>query len=488
MQQAWYRKYRPVKFSEIVGQEHIRTTLLNQVKTGRIGHAYLFAGPKGTGKTSMARILARAVNCLELTVGEPCGKCSICQAFDNNQMIDLIEIDAASHTGVDNIRELISQINLAPSLGKHKVYVIDEAHMLSRGAFNALLKTLEEPPAHAIFILATTEPHKLPATIISRCQRFDFRYLSVKDIAEFIAAVAKKEKIKIDKDAILFLAQQSEGSGRDGLSLLEQAASMGGEIKKERVARWLGFVDWTTVYELTRLLTSGDARQAIDRVNQLYLDGYDLTRLAESWIKLVRQLLAVKLGNPTALTKDQEDRLGVLGETITVERIVWLLEQAMTAAREIKTAALPQIPLELLVVRAAQALDAAGAKKEEGQSPDKGGPSVPRDSISQDQNDKPKEADTDWPTIVQQVRDLSPTLGAMLGQARATFEGDNLVLRFKVDFYREAMEQASNQQLLKEVLEKGGVSCTIRCLVDKSDAPYTGTVAVDEVVKIFGKA
>jgi len=516
VQQAWYRKYRPKTFDEVVGQEHIKTTLLNQVKSERIGHAYLFAGPKGTGKTSLARILARSVNCLgnnpsfakategsvnndkKGALGEPCGTCNNCSAFENNQMIDLIEIDAASHTGVDNIRELVGQINLAPSLGKYKVYVIDEAHMLSRGAFNALLKTLEEPPSHAIFVLATTEPHKLPATIISRCQRFDFRYLSVRDIADFLKRIAKEEKIKIDDEAVLFLAEQSEGSLRDGISLLEQAASMGSELTKERITRWLGFVDWSTVYELTKLALERDAKQTIDRVNQLYLDGYDLTRLAEAWIKIVRQMLAVKLGNSVNATEDQSRKLMGLTSGLTIAQVIWMLEESMKAASEIKMAALPQIPLELMIVRTVQML---GEKEEDKKdTPDKPidtpppakaddeGPSIPRGDVSTDQKTKAKKADINWPSIVQQVRSLSPTLGAMLGQATASFEDGELILRFKISFYKEAMEQSNNQQLLRQVLKSSGMGCTIKCLVDKSSATTGGGLAVDEVVKVFGEA
>jgi len=336
MQLAWYRKYRPQTFTEVVGQEHIKTTLRNQIKAGSFGHAYLFSGPKGTGKTSMARILARSVNCLVSVGGEPCGKCAMCQAFDNGQMLDLIEIDAASNTGVENIRDLIDKIALAPSLAKFKVYVIDEAHQLSKSAFNALLKTLEEPPAHAIFILATTEPHKFPATIISRCQRFDFRHLNVADIVVWLKTVADKEKIQLDEAAAELIAGESGGSMRDALSLLEQASSMSPNITKDQLVSWLGFVDWNSVYQLMEMVLSGKPQEAISRVNQIHQDGYDLNRLAVAWIALVRQILAVKLGNQSVLgiSADQIQQLDKFTGRLSLDQIAWLMEELIFVRSE----------------------------------------------------------------------------------------------------------------------------------------------------------
>ena len=228
--QVLYRKWRPKTFADFVGQDHIKQTIINSIKSGNIGHAYLFAGPRGTGKTSMARLLAKAVNCLESEKdGEPCNKCANCTASLKNNMIDLIEIDAASHTGVDDVRSLIEKVNLAPSLGKYKVYIIDEVHMLSKNAFNALLKTLEEPPEHVLFILATTEVHKLLPTVVSRCQYFDFHHLTWQEITGQIKKIAEHEKVDITDEAVSLIAQNSEGSMRDALSILDQVISLENE-------------------------------------------------------------------------------------------------------------------------------------------------------------------------------------------------------------------------------------------------------------------
>ncbi|AKM84625.1 MAG: polymerase III subunit gamma and tau, DNA polymerase III subunit gamma/tau protein [candidate division Kazan bacterium GW2011_GWA1_50_15] len=488
MQLAWYRKYRPQTFSEVVGQAHIKTTLLNQIKAGSFGHAYLFAGPKGTGKTSIARILARTVNCLDTNSpageGEACGKCAMCQAFDHGQMLDLIEIDAASNTGVDNIRDLIDKIALAPTMGRFKIYVIDEAHMLSKAAFNALLKTLEEPPAHAIFVLATTEPQKFPATIVSRCQRFDFHYLTVSEVADWLKTVAVKEQVKLADAAAELLAQEAGGSMRDAIALLEQAAAAGGEITKDQLTSWLGLVDWTTVYQLMQKVLAGETKAATAQLAQIYQDGYDLHRLAIAWIALVRQILTVKLGNASelGLSADRERQLGPLAEQLTLGEIAWLLEDLMQAATDIKTAAVVQLPLELVIVRAVHQLASAGHNNDNDQPPSS---NMTQPPVSNKTGD-PKDAVENWPRVVSAVRETHPTLAALLGQAHVDQQSNKLRATFGLPFHKEMVEQPANRQVVMGALQRLGWECTIECVVDAKPATPKG-VAVEEVLQVFGQ-
>lgn len=294
MYRAFYRKYRPSTFTDVVGQEHITKTLENAVKTGKTSHAYLFTGSRGTGKTSCAKILAKAVNCIDSHDGNPCNNCEICKGIDSGAILDIIEIDAASNNGVDNIRDLREEANFTPANAKYRVYIIDEVHMLSIGAFNALLKTLEEPPAHVIFILATTEVHKLPSTILSRCQRFDFKRIPPEAIAGRLKEVCEKEYLQISDDGAMLIARIADGAMRDALSLLDRCSSYEGLIDSAVVANSAGLAGREHIFELCDCILEKDAAKALEVVNKLYNDSCDMERLITELTSHFRNLMVSK--------------------------------------------------------------------------------------------------------------------------------------------------------------------------------------------------
>ena len=294
MYRAFYRKYRPSTFTDVVGQQHITTTLENAVKSGKTSHAYLFTGSRGTGKTSCAKILSKAVNCLTPQNGNPCNECEICKGIDSGAILDIIEIDAASNNGVDNIRDLREEANFTPANAKFRVYIIDEVHMLSIGAFNALLKTLEEPPAHVIFILATTEVHKLPSTILSRCQRFDFKRIPPEDMATRLKEVAVKENLQLSDDGAMLIARIADGAMRDALSLLDRCSSCEGVIDSAAVASSAGLAGREYIFELCDCILEKDSAKALEVIYKLYNDSCDMERLITELTSHFRNLMVSK--------------------------------------------------------------------------------------------------------------------------------------------------------------------------------------------------
>ena len=293
---ALYRKFRPATFEDVKGQDHIVTTLKNQIKSGRTSHAYLFCGTRGTGKTTIAKIFARAVNCENPVDGSPCGECAVCKAIAAGASMNVIEIDAASNNGVDNIREIVDEVSYSPAEGKYKVYIIDEVHMLSIGAFNALLKTLEEPPSYVIFILATTEVHKIPITILSRCQRYDFKRITIDTISDRIRELTKIEQVSIEDKAIRYIAKTADGSMRDALSLLDQciAFHFGQELTYDKVLDVLGAVDTEVFSRLLRVVLAGDVSGAVGILEEMVIQGRELTQFVSDFTWYLRNLLLIK--------------------------------------------------------------------------------------------------------------------------------------------------------------------------------------------------
>ena len=303
---ALYRKFRPMTFSEIVGQEHIKKTLKNQLISGRVGHAYLFNGGRGTGKTTTAKILARAVNCLNPKDGEPCNECEICKGILDGSLTDIIEMDAASNNSVEDVRSIREAVNFLPTKAKYRVYIIDEVHMLSISAFNALLKTLEEPPEHVKFILATTEPQKLPATILSRCQRFDFKRISNEDIVKNLEHVSKESNIKISKGALNLIAVLSEGAMRDALSILERCMQEGEEIDEDKVKDLVGIPKTVFINNIVDGVIDKNVEKTLEKLQEVVQDGKDINNLIWEIIKYVKDILLYKTTGKTEIYNNEE--------------------------------------------------------------------------------------------------------------------------------------------------------------------------------------
>ncbi|MBE7092124.1 MAG: DNA polymerase III subunit gamma/tau [Clostridiales bacterium] len=353
---ALYRKFRPNSFSELVGQEHIVRTLSNQLESGRIAHAYLFAGPRGTGKTSTAKLFAKAINCCDLQGINPCLKCPACIQATADDNMDIIEIDAASNNGVDNIRDIRDKVVFAPTVGKYKVYIIDEVHMLSGGAFNALLKTLEEPPKHAVFILATTEIHKLPATILSRCQRFDFKLISTDVIFERLKYVLEQSGAEFEDSAIDLIAKSASGGMRDALSLADVCLSYcGNKVTYEDAKNVLGISDRSFVFSFADALIASDISLALEKCRELETQGKDIGVFALELMEHMRDIMlavfAPKSAQITALPKDIQEKLFIQAKNANTERILRSIEILSALECEIKLHSKPNIQLETAVAR-----------------------------------------------------------------------------------------------------------------------------------------
>ena len=527
MTQALYRKWRPHQWDEVVGQQHILQTLTNAVRADRVGHAYLFAGPRGTGKTTIARIIAKAVNCLNDDLAKrPCNECEHCKAVNENRFLDLIEIDAASNTSVDDVRDLRDKINFSPSQGKYKIYIIDEVHMLSTAAFNALLKTLEEPPPHAIFVLATTEIHKIPATVLSRCQRHEFRRVPVDEIIALLKQIAKQEKIKVDEDALTVIARQATGSVRDAISLLDQLSSTGDKIDLALTQTVLGTAASQTVLDLIASIQDQQPAPAMDAIHRALDAGADPRSLARQIVDYLRGLLLIQMGNDdqVEVTKEVKATMTKHAKAFSTQDVLRMMKAFNTAAVDTRGGWQPSLSLELAVAEVLEAPAEATVlyqeekpaktektkppeqKAETEKKPEKAKTTEPAVQKTESKKKTAKSVEADvgaepkvksgapaisladvvkaWRDIRSVIKPDHPGIEALLNSCKPLeVRGSELYLGFQSETVRALMDMKEKieiaQEAIKEVL---GVDVSIKCVVTSAKGQLPPDVDPDGMV------
>ncbi len=526
-----YRKYRPQTFAEVVGQQHIVRTLKNQAKAGKPAHAYLFTGGRGVGKTSIARIMAKAVNCQKAKVGEPCGTCEVCTQIADGSFMDLVEIDAASNTGVDNIRDLIEHIKFSPTAGKYKVFIIDEVHMLSKGAFNALLKTLEEPPAHAMFILATTEINKVPATIISRTQRFDFKSLSIQDLAGHLSQVAAQEDLQFDPEIFTLIAQRAEGGMRDALSLLGKVQTLGNTATLEECRQLLGVTDVALSEDLLRKIVIGAAATVPEFFENLGQQGLDAAVFNRDFLEYLRKVLVCKVTagkQLPGLGESHDQKVLELSRELTVNEIVFVIRLFLRSFKEIPGAPEPEIPLLLAAVEACLKRSAPEVPVQRAVVPSSGQKAAaPVFTVTQtpaqttqppssivaesagaiDQSTTAKESSAayssqydstvtveelhaSWPAVIDRLKQHNGPLANLLKNSPLQDIRDGkAVLGVKYLFHKQNLENQKNLKLICDTIaEVSGkrVGLTTEIVKKEESVPVDHAGALDSAIKLFG--
>jgi DNA polymerase III subunit gamma/tau len=494
MSQAFYRKWRPNTWEQVVGQNHVIHTLRNSVTAGRVAHAYLFAGPRGTGKTTTARLLAKAVNCLNPDLASrPCNMCEHCQAVNQGRFLDLIEIDAASNTSVEDVRDLRDKINFSPNQGGYKVYIVDEVHMLSTAAFNALLKTLEEPPAHAIFILATTEVHKIPATVLSRCQRHEFRRVPVIEIVSLLRNMAEGEGLLVSEEALVLVARQATGSLRDAISLLDQLTSAGDEITLELAQTVLGTAASQAVIELVEAIIKEDAATGLEHIQRTLDSGSDPRQFSRQVVDYWRNLLLIRMNNANQIEAGPETRshMARQAQAFSTPDILGFIRSFNQAASESRHAWQPALPLEMALVEAIgrKGEDVKDGALEVRSQPKKvdeqtksyapvGATAPSEDSDGLPDHDKDPEAEEtggltlalinqQWRQVLTLVRQKNPQTQGLLNSCKPLgVKNGILFLGFNSDFSRSKMEKKEHLELAQQVLEQVyEMEIPIRCIV-----------------------
>ncbi len=497
---ALYRKYRPTTFEEVRGQDPIVATLKNQIQAGRVGHAYLFCGTRGTGKTTVAKILARAVNCEHPVDGSPCGECASCRAIAAGAAMNVIEIDAASNNGVENIRQIREEVSYPPTEGRYKVYIIDEVHMLSSGAFNALLKTLEEPPAYVIFILATTEAVKIPATILSRCQRYDFRRISIDTIAACLADLLEREQVQAEERAIRYVARAADGSMRDALSLMDQciAFHLGEELTLDKVLDVLGAADTEVFSQLLRRVLERDVSGTIALAEELIMQGKEPIQLVDDFIWYLRNLLLVQsaadMEDVLDMSAEHLARLKEEAAMVEDEEIIRFIRVLSELAGQMKQATQPRVLLEIALIRlcrpamepasdalaervtyleqqlergipAAEPHSAPRPEKTAAAPPVAEAPALPK-AISSDIEQVIRE----WPSVLQDLRD--PLRGYLQKAYVSLGEDDRLMLVFDNELaYELLMTDAYLAELKQALAQRAGKEIAVLIQKNKTGRP-----------------
>ena len=492
MHKALYRVYRPRTFEDVVGQEHIVKTLKNQIKNNNIGHAYLFSGTRGTGKTSTAKIFARAVNCLHPINEGPCNECEICRDTLNDNIMDVVEIDAASNNSVDDIRELRESVKYTPSKAKYKVYIIDEVHMLSQGAFNALLKTLEEPPSYVIFILATTEPHKIPATILSRCQRFDFKRVSSKDIAARMAYICEKEDIEVEDKALNLIARNSQGALRDALSILDQCMSFGNDkILYNDVIELLGTVNIDELFELSQAIIDENTKKSLQILNEFVIWGKDIRNLINDLIDHFRNIMVCKVSKDLdeiiSLPEENINQLKEQAKTIDINSLIRILNILSETQDNMKSSSNTRILAEVTIMKIAQPMfdeskeallkriENLEKKRESGNIKVVSANDMPRGNVEEQEATKEIEPETEneevtyenvksedvrliessWKKIIQKIKDdRRPNIYALLKEVESFNVNNNILYIIFNDNFSFARSRLSSKDTIEYVEKK----------------------------------
>lgn len=489
MYQVLYRKYRPKIFTDVVGQEHIVSTLKKELEAGKVSHAYLFTGSRGTGKTSCAKILSKAVNCLHPVDGNPCNECEICKGIDSGAILDVVEIDAASNNGVDSIRDIRDEINFTPASCKYRVYIIDEVHMLSIGAFNALLKTLEEPPSHVKFILATTEVHKLPVTIVSRCQRFDFKRVSPEAMKQRMEYIAQQEGFTADDEALSLIARIADGGMRDALSLLDQCAGHGKHIDADTVCQVAGMTGKDHLFSLGDAAAANNSGKALEIINELHSSSCDMERLCSDLINHFRNLMIVKTvksaGDILVCTAQEAEQYKEQSGKFTLESILYCISLLQESLANIKRGVNRRIEMEMVMIKlcspslmsdneallrrisdleykiksGAIAVGTPAEKVNEGENPQPKetlAPPLeqepPKAQYPEEEPYMPEELSIDWAQVLSELTKTNMPLWGVLTGSNASIRGDHVIIESDNPTLSAFIKTGTNARDVKEAI------------------------------------